>query len=577
MAGYRQLFSRYVLPRWRMAAVLGCLLLATIGLQLANPLILRRFIDGAQRGDSLGTLTAIAGAFLAVAILAQVVSVVETYVAQDLGWLATNQLRVDLAVHCLRLDPPFHATHSPGELIERIDGDVLAVANFFSRFVIYILGNGLLVLGVLVLFWQVDWRTGAAMTALVGAALVAIHVLRDVATPHWRAVRQATAELMGFIEERLSGTEDIRSSGATAYVMRRLYERMRSRTRHAQRAGVIGYSLGWVLTLTFYGAMAIALGLGSYLYLRHEITIGTVYLLLAYAQMLDRPLEMLTRQFQDFQQAAAGVRRIQSLLGLRSVISDGRGDRLPDGPLSVELDDVSFAYDPGEPVLRHVSIRIEPGKVVGVLGRTGSGKTTLSRLIFRLYDPIRGDVRLGGVDVRDARVAELRARVGMVTQDIQLFHASVRDNLTLFDASIPDRRIEEVLDELGLRDWRRSLPQGLDTRISAGASGLSAGQAQLLAFARVFLENPGLIVLDEASSRLDPATERLLEQAVDRLLEGRTGIVIAHRLGTVRRADEILILEDGQIVEQGQRTDLERDAGSRFSGILRAGMEEVLV
>jgi ABC-type multidrug transport system fused ATPase/permease subunit len=556
-----------------MAVVLGCLVLSTIGLQLASPLILRRFIDAAQRGESLRTLTVIAAAFLAVAILAQVVSVAETYVAQDLGWLATNRLRVDLAVHCLRLDPQFHAAHSPGELIERIDGDVLAIANFFSRFVLYILGNGLLVLGVLVLFWDVDWRTGAAMTVLVAACMIAVFVLRDVATPHWRAARQASAELMGFIEERLSGTEDIRSSGATDYVMRRLYERLRARLRTARRAGVVGYSLGWVLTLTFYGAMAIALGLGSYLYLQGAISIGTVYLLLAYTQMLDRPLEMLTRQFQDFQQAGAGVRRIQALFALRSAITDGRGERLPGGPLSVDFDRISFSYDPDEPVLRDVSFRLEPGTVLGILGRTGSGKTTLSRLIFRLYDPDSGVIRLGGVDPRDARVTELRARVGMVTQDIQLFHASIRDNLTLFDATIPDARIEEVLEELGMLDWCRALPQRLDTKISAGASGLSAGQAQLLAFARVFLKDPGLVVLDEASSRLDPATERLLERAVDRLLDVRTGIVIAHRLGTVRRAGQILILEDGEIVEYGPRSELERDPASRFAALLRAGME----
>jgi ABC-type multidrug transport system fused ATPase/permease subunit len=246
-----------------MAVVAACLLLATIGLQLANPLILRQFIDDAQRGEPAGTLSVIAAVFLAVAILAQVVSVAETYVSQNLGWLATNRLRVDLALHCLRLDPAFHAAHTPGELIERIDGDVLALTNFFSRFVVYVLGNGLMILGVLVLFWRVDWRVGAAMTALVIASAVAIQLLRDVATPHWRASRQASAELMGFIEERLSGTEDIRSSGATAYVMRRLYEHMRSLLRHRQWAAVIGYTLGWVLTLSFYGAMAIVLGLGS--------------------------------------------------------------------------------------------------------------------------------------------------------------------------------------------------------------------------------------------------------------------------------------------------------------------------
>jgi ABC-type multidrug transport system fused ATPase/permease subunit len=555
-----------------MAAVLGGLVLAGIVLQLANPLILRQFIDDAQRGEPLGTLTALAGAFLGVAIVTQVVSVTETYVAQDLGWLATNRLRVDLAVHCLRLDPPFYAAHSPGELIERIDGDVLTLANFFSRFVVYVLGNGLLVLGVIVLFWHIDWRVGLAMTALVAAAVIALYLLRDIANPHWRAARQASADLMGFIEERLSGTEDIRSSGATAYVMRGLYVRMRSLLRHRQRAIVIGYTLGWVLTLFFYGSMAIALGLGSYLFLQGSITIGTIYLLLAYAQMLDRPLEMLTRQFQDFQQAAASLRRIDGLLDLRSAIADGRGARIPAGPLSVELDHVTFAYEAERTVLHDISLRLEPSTVLGVLGRTGSGKTTLARLLFRLYDPDGGAVRLGGVDLRDTRLAELRARVGIVTQDIQLFHASVRDNLTFFDPAVPDERIEEVLADLGLLPWLHALPMGLDTRISAGASRLSAGQAQLLAFARVFLKDPGVVVLDEASSRLDPATERLLEHAVDRLLEHRTGVVIAHRLGTVRRADEILILEGGQIAEYGCRAELERDPSSRFAGMLRAGI-----
>jgi ATP-binding cassette subfamily B protein len=581
---YRQLLSRYVLPYRRLVTLLVALLLLTIGLQLANPLILRRFIDDAQAGRPLGTLTVVAAVFLVVAVLAQMVSVAETYAAQDLGWLATNRLRKDLALHCLRLDPPFHAEHTPGELIERIDGDVLALSNFFSRFIVYVLGNGLMILAVLVLFWRIDWRVGAAMTALVVTTMVLIHWLRDVATPHWRAARKSSAELMGFIEERTSGTEDIRSSGATAYVMRRLYERGRNLFRHRRRAALVGMTLGAVLTVSFYSAMAIALGLGAYLYQAGSISIGTVYLLFAYAQMLDRPLEMLTRQFQDLQQAAAGVRRIDALFELRSVIADGCGDGIPGGALSIEFDRVSFSYDSDDsskstcpPVLHDLSFLLRPGAVVGVLGRSGSGKTTLSRLILRLYDPDQGVVKVGGVDVREARVAALRARIGIVTQDIQLFHASVRDNLTFFDPSIPDERIEEVLLDLGLLEWYRELPQGLDTKLRSGSTGLSAGQAQLLAFARVFLDDPGLVILDEASSRLDPATERLLSHAIDRLLEQRTGIVIAHRLATIRRADEILILEDGRIVEHGPRVALERDPTSRYSRMLQVGTEEMLV
>jgi ABC-type multidrug transport system fused ATPase/permease subunit len=226
-------------------------------------------------------------------------------------------------------------------------------------------------------------------------------------------------------------------------------------------------------------------------------------------------------------------------------------------------------------VLHGLSLSLRPGEVLGVLGRTGSGKTTLTRLLFRLYEPTAGAIRLGGVGLPDTPLDELRRRVGIVTQDVQLFRASLRDNLSLFDQSIPDERIQAALEELGLGPWLRALPAGLDTEL-AGGEGLSAGEAQLLAFARVFLRDPGLVILDEASSRLDPATERLIEQAVGRLLHSRTAIIIAHRLATVQRADTILILDDGAVAECGPRADLMGDETSRFSELLRVGMEEVL-
>ena len=178
--------------------------------------------------------------------------------------------------------------------------------------------------------------------------------------------------------------------------------------------------------------------------------------------------------------------------------------------------------------------------MLGVLGRTGSGKTTLARLLLRLYDTQAGAIRVGDVPVQEAVLHDLRQHIGMVTQDVQLFHATVRDNLTFFNSSIPDERIRAVLDDLGLTAWFHSLPDGLDTELGSDGEGLSAGEAQLLAFTRVFLADPGLVILDEASSRLDPATEQLIERAVSKLLAGRTGIVIAHRLGTIQRADEIL-------------------------------------
>jgi ATP-binding cassette, subfamily B, bacterial len=203
----------------------------------------------------------------------------------------------------------------------------------------------------------------------------------------------------------------------------------------------------------------------------------------------------------------------------------------------------------------------------------GSGKTTVTRLLLRLYDPTHGALRLGGVDLRSARQAELRARVGLVTQDVQLFQGTVRDNLTFFDSAILDAHILDALHALGLGPWLQALPAGLDSVVASGGSGFSAGEAQVLAFTRVFLKDPGLVILDEASSRLDPATERRIDRAVEALLRGRSGIIVAHRLASVQRADDILILDWGRVVEYGERAALARDADSRFSRLHAVGLE----
>lgn len=306
--------------------------------------------------------------------------------------------------------------------------------------------------------------------------------------------------------------------------------------------------------------------------------------------------------------------RIRELLDTKpDIVEVERPCDLAQGALAVEFHEVTFGYDDAEAkapegekkgdrekaaksqqasaddaaeaekelVLQAISFRLEPGRILGLLGRTGSGKTTMTRLIFRLYDPDRGAIRLGhngaALDIRDVAMVDLRQRVGMVTQNIELFHATVRDNLTFFDESVPDEHILRVIYDLGLGDWYEALPEGLDTELESGGGGLSAGEQQLLAFTRIFLKDPGLVILDEASSRLDPATEHLIERAVDKLVANRTAIVIAHRLGTVERADEIMILERGQIREYGVRAELASDPDSRFYSLLQTGMEDVLV
>ncbi|MBA3946236.1 MAG: ABC transporter ATP-binding protein [Herpetosiphonaceae bacterium] len=566
----------YLKPQQRRVLLLGALLLISIALQLANPLVLRYFIDTAQAGGATRSLILAALLFIGVALVNQLFSVAATYVSENVGWTATNLLRADLLRHCLHLDLAFHKARTPGELIDRIDGDVNALATFFSDLVIKVFGNALLLIGVLIVLWAINWQVGIILTALAVVMLIVLLRVQSIAVPHWKASRQTSAELFGFLEERLAGTEDIRASGAVAYTMHRLYELMRIRLRAERKAFLIG-SFIW-LTPVLFAALTIAITfvVSARLFHQSVISLGTAYVIFFYAQIMLRPIRIITRQMEDLQKATAGMLRIQELYQFKATIIDGHGDSLPSGPLELAFEQVAFGYEVDDHVLHAISFAILPGRTLGILGRTGSGKTTLTRLLFRLYDPTAGTICLGGTDIRTVPVADLRRRIGMVTQDVHLFQASLRDNLTFFDDTLPDARIMTVLTDLGLLPWFHALPAGLDSILASGSGGLSSGEAQVLALTRIFLRDPGLVVLDEASSRLDPATEQLVERAVGSLLHNRTGIVIAHRLHTVLRADDILILEDGQICEYGPRDRLMADPKSRFSQLLRTGLEEVL-
>ena len=616
---YSSLLVQYLRPQRRNVLVLAILLTGSIALQLINPQVIRYFLDTAGAGGALRLLLLAALAYIGFALFQQGLAVLATYVSQYVSWIATNRLRTDLLLHCLRLDMSFHKRHTPGELIERIDRDASELANFFSEFAIRLGGNLLLVLGILVLLFREQYWLGIGLTLYTLVTLLLLGMLQNIAGPRWATVRQIDTEETSFLEERISGAEELRAAAAEAHTLNRFYLIMRKLNRALLLAFVTGTFTIGLTNLLFALGYTAGLALGVYLYTHGQATLGTAYLVTSYVGMLSGPLQEIRRQAQNLQQASASLQRISELLRIQPAIKDPGSEsvmerqiasaRLEPGkeeglwprndryeavssanennprriPLSVAFREVSFRYDDeqngsNDHVLCNVSFDLQAGKVLGILGRTGSGKSTLARLLMRLYDPSQGSILLDGSDLRQIPLESLRKQVGMVTQDVQLFQASIRDNLTFFHpGSSYDEYILTVLRELGLQEWVQSLPQGLDTRLTGSGGGLSAGQAQLLAFTRLFLKDPGLVILDEASSRLDPASEHLLERAVERLFERRTGILIAHRLRTVQRADELLILEQGEVVEYGPRQALAEDPNSRFYHLLQTGLEEVLV
>ena len=565
---------RYLRVHRGRVVLLGLALLGGLALTLAGPPLLGRFIDRTLGGAPVSQLTGIAVVYLAVGLAAQLLSVGESWLAADITNRTTNTLRSELTDHVLSLDMDFHRRTPPGELIERVDGDVAQLSRLLSTFALEIVRDALLLIGVLALLFGIHPLLGGAMTAYALVALAVLAPLRHVGVGVAQANREAAAQATGFTEEALSSTEDIRPNGAAAHTIIRFLELYRTVFWTGQRARLVRGTTT-VASISLFGfSQAGALGLGIWLLSRGQVSIGTVYLLVSYTTLLDAPINGFAGRTQYLQQATAAMNRVVALAATpAAIVTPAHPSRLPSGPLEVEFDRVTFAYEPGDPVLHDLSLTIPASRSLGIVGRSGSGKTTLARLLARQYDAQQGEVRLSGVPVGSVALDELRREVAVVTQEVQLFSASIRDNLTLF-GELPDDELLAAVRDVGLDRWLEGRPGGLDSPLDPRA--LSAGEAQLLAMARVLLRDPAVVVLDEASARLDPVTEHRLSTATENLLRGRTAIVIAHRLSTLDRMDDIAVLSEGRLIEHGSRQALAGDPTSTFSQLIARSAAEVL-
>lgn len=576
---YQALLYKYFWPQRVQVVLLFVLILFDNIFLLYGPNLLGQFVEAAINGDDATVLQNIGILYLVTALLRQGARLATTYVGEMTGWRAANALRYDLAKHTLALDMSYHKQQTPGVMIERIDGDVSSLNRFFSQMVLEIGGSLLLLVSTVSLLLWLDWRLGVLLFIFTVVSAVVMYSMREIAVPFWEGGREASAQLFGFLEERLAGIEDIRGLGASQNVLRRLDMLMERKNYFDIRGRVYG-SATWIIPLGLAALMTmVILAVGSWLYIRGEIGIGLILMTILYGEMIIWPIRNIASEIDQLQQAAAGIVRVAELQAISSKLTDGDRDVPAEVP-SLSFEQVTFAYNDGEheapPVLNNVSFAVPAGQTIGLLGRTGSGKSTLIRLLFRLYDVSSGRITIDGVPLTQFRLQSLRQRVGLVTQDVQLFYATIRDNLTFFNKDISDEHLYAALRMLGLERWLQRQPEGLDTVLTS-TNMLSAGEAQLIALARVYLKQPQVIILDEASARIDPETERLVEQALDTVLAGKTTIIIAHRLQTVRRCDYIAILANGSLAEFGKESDLRAEASSRYATLLRHGSTEELV
>ena len=489
----------------------------------------------------------------------------QTFLVQSLGQRLTARLRVDLFRHALDLSLRFHDRTPVGKLLTRLTSDVDALAEVFGSGAIGVLADLVTLVVIASLMLSIEWRLGLLLLALQLPLTLTVIVLQQRYRRANYRVREELSQLNADLQENLQGLEVVQMFRRERHNSERFGETS-GRYRQAVN-GTIFYdsTISALLEWVALAAVALVLAVGGSLVTAGAMGLGVLTTFILYSQRLFDPLRQLAERFTQIQGGLTAVERIGELLDEPQDIVE----RAQPQPLPLHLgrrqgevvfEDVCFAYRPDEPILQHLNLRISPGEHVALVGPTGSGKSTVIRLLCRLYEPQQGRILLDGVDIRDLSISTLRERLGVVLQDTFLFSGSVAENLML-DRKRPRAELERLTQELGLTPLMERLPQGLDTPLRERGGNLSSGERQLLSVARVALRDPAVLVMDEATAFMDPSTEATLQHDLDRLLTQRTAIVIAHRLATVEASDRICVLKRGALVEQGTHQELRRLGG----------------
>ena len=482
---------------------------------------------------------------------------VQTFNIQAVGQRLTARIRDDLFQHAMSLSLRFHDGMPVGKLLTRLTSDVDALAEVFGSGAVGVLGDLVSLVVIATTMLMIEWRLGLMLLLTqVPVTLAVLWLQRRYRKANYR-VREELSQLNADFQENLQGLEVVQM-----YRREKVNSARFLRTGTAYRSAVNGTiffdsSISALLEWVALGAVALVLAAGGWMVTGGAMGLGTLTTFILYSQRLFDPLRQLAERFTQIQGGLTAVERIGELMEQPLEIEEAPDamPMAPGGAGEVIFENVSFSYRPDEPILRNLSFRIAPGEHVALVGPTGSGKSTIIRLLCRLYEPQQGRILLDGRDIRTIPMADLRRTLGVVLQDTFLFSGNVADNLRLNEA-VSDQDLEQVCRDLGLEDLLSRLPNGLDTELRERGGNLSSGERQLLAVARVAIRNPTVLVMDEATAFMDPSTEATLQADLDRILQKRTAVVIAHRLATVEASDRILVLRRGELIEEGTHLEL---------------------
>ncbi|MBV5317623.1 MAG: ABC transporter ATP-binding protein [Desulfobulbaceae bacterium] len=534
------------------AATLGLPRLMQMGI---DHYIVTDSLTHAQRIAGLGRVVLQYGLLVGVIFLATFCQVV---MLEWIGQSIMHRLRQHLFAHLLTLDLAFFHNQPAGRLVTRLTNDIQNMHEMFTSVMVTLFNDGLKLAGIFWFLWMMNKRLALVMAIFVPLALISTMVFSRFAREQFRAIRSQMAKINSFLAESLAGVGVIQAFGGQERSSR-VYGELTH--EYLQRSFAQIRVFGAFMPLTeLMGSAAIALIIwyGGGEVIRNQLTLGELAAFLSYMRLFFQPLRELSQKYSIVQSAMASAERIFQTLDTHSVMTVHEATSAG-GPVTarggIEFRKVRFGYAPNQPVLNDINLTIAPGETVALVGSTGAGKSTLISLLVRFYDPECGTVLIDGQDIRQMPLRALREQVGIIMQDIFIMPETVRANIIL-DRVADEERLASLLHQAGLESFIARLPEGLDTKIGEGALNLSLGEKQLLSFARALYRNPAILVLDEATASIDTESENMLEQAIAAGFSDRTSLVIAHRLSTIRRADRIVVMDQGRIVEQGSHEAL---------------------